>query len=132
MIKRYVLVVVILGLLIMNVVSCTSGVGGLGVVGHVVPYQDSNFTVKPSSSMTITINMAKGAVFEGYLTVQGGSNDIGFYIKDSHGNKVLDENRVNGKYDFSYTATLGGFHIIYFDNSFSTISKQIYIHYRVR
>ena len=127
------LLVAILGLLIVGTVSCGGGAGGLGPVGHVVPYQDRSLTVEPLSAMTLTINMSQGAVFEGYLTVRGGNDDIRFYIEDSYGNKVLDINRVRGRYDFSYKATSEGFHTIYFDNSFSIItSKQVYIHYRVR
>lgn len=113
-------------------VSC-SGVGGYGPVGHVVPYIDKSFTVEPLHYVTVTVDMRSGAVFEGYLTVRGGNDDVRFYIKDSYGNKVLDINRVQGRYDFSYRATSEGFHTIYFDNSFSLItSKQVYLHYRVR
>jgi len=130
---RHLLLVAILGLLIVGTVSCGGGAGGLGPVGHVVPYEDRSFTVEPFEAITITINMSKGAVFEGYLTVRGGNDDIRFYIEDSYGNRVLDINRVNGRYDFSYVATSEGFHTIYFDNSFSVItSKQVYMHYRVR
>ena len=127
------LLVATLGLFIVGVVSCGGGVGGLGPAGYVVPYHDQSFTVEPLSAVTITINMSTGAVFEGYLTVRGGNDDVRFYIKDSYGNIVLDINRVNGRYDFSYVVTSEGFHTIYFDNSFSIItSKQVYIHYRVR
>ena len=127
------LLLAILGVLIVGAVSCGGGAGGLGPVGHVVPYQDDSLTVEPLTSVTMTVNMADEAVFEGYLTVRGGNDDIRFYIKDSYGNKVLDINRVKGRYDFSYRATSGGFHTIYFDNSFSIVtSKQVYIHYRVR
>ncbi len=127
------LLVAILGVLLIGAVSCGGGAGGLGPVGHIVPYEDRSLTVEPLSSMTLTINMSKGAVFEGYLTVRGGNDDVRFYIKDSYGNTVLDINRVNARYDFSYTATSEGFHTAYFDNSFSIItSKQVFIHYRVR
>jgi len=113
-------------------VSC-SGVGGYGPVGQVVPYVNRSFIVKPLNSITMTADMRSGAVFEGYLTVRGGNDDVRFYIKDSHGNKVLDINRVRGRYDFSYRATSDGFHTIYFDNSFSFVtSKNVYLHYRIR
>jgi len=129
---KHLFLVVVLSLVLLGVAGC-GGAGGLGPVGHVVPYQDESFTVKPLTATTMTINMANGAVFEGYVTVRGGNDDIRFYIKDSHGNKVLDINRVQGRYDFFYRATSEGFHTIYFDNSFSIItSKQVYIHYRVR
>lgn len=107
--------------------------GGLGPVGHIVPYTDEHKTVEPFTTLHGTINMSKGEVFEGYLTVRGGNDDIRFYIKDSYGNKVLDINRVRGRYDFHYQATSEGFHTFYLDNSFSWVtSKEVYIHYRVR
>jgi len=108
--------------------------GGLGPLGPViVPYQDDSFTVEPFSKMTITINMRAGAVLEGYLTVRGGNDDIRFYIEDSYGTMLLDKNRVQGRFDFSFTASTAGFHTMFFDNSFSWItSKQVFIHYRVR
>ncbi len=133
MLSRYLALIAILGVLILGAVSCGGGAGGLGPVGHVVPYKDLNLTVESLSTKTLTINMSEGAVFEGYLTVRGGNDDVRFYIEDSFGNVVLDINRVNGRYDFSYVTTSEGFHTIYFDNSFSILtSKQVYIHYRVR
>ena len=125
-----VLWIAVLGLLIVGVVGC----GGSGPVGQiVVPYRDQSITVEPGSAMTATVNMSKGAVVEGYMTVRGGNDDIRFYIKDSYGSKVLDIDRVRGRYDFSYTATSEGFHTMYFDNGFSFItSKQVYLHHRVR
>ena len=120
-------------LLPLLLLGCGGGTGGYGAPGHVVPYQDKHFTVEPLQEMTMTINMNHGALFEGYLTVRGGNDDVRFYIKDSYGNKVLDINRVRGRYDFDYHATSEGFHTIYFDNSFSLVtSKQVYIHFRVR
>lgn len=129
--------IIILGLLIslalIGALGCNGGTGGWGPPGQLVPYQDTNFTVEPFTYSSMTVNMNSGAIFEGYLTVRGGNDDIRFYIKDSYGNVVLDKNRVQGRYDFSYQATTEGFHTIYFDNSFSWItSKEVYLHYRVR
>lgn len=129
--------IIILGSLIsvalIGALSCNGGTGGWGPPGQLVPYQDINFTVQPSTHYSMTVNMNSGAIFEGYLTVRGGNDDIRFYIKDSYGNVVLDINRVQGRYDFSYQATTEGFHTIYFDNTFSWItSKEAYLHYRVR
>lgn len=117
---RHLALVAALVLLIMGSASCAA------------PYQDESFTVGPLSTSTMTINMSKGDIFEGYLTVRGGNDDIGLYIKDSYGNRVLQIG-VRGRYDFSYKATSEGFHTIYFDNGFSLLtSKQVYMHYRVR
>ena len=117
---KHVLLIVVLSTFIMGIVGCK------------VPYQDESCTVGSLSTSTMTLTMSKGDVLEGYLTVRGGNDDIGFYIKDSYGNKVMDIG-VNGRYDFSYTATSEGFHTLYFDNGFSLFTrKQIFIHYRVR
>lgn len=129
--------IIILRLLILlaliGVLGCSGGTGGCEPPGQLVPYQDISFTVGPLTYSSMTVNMNSGAIFEGYLTVRGGNDDIRFYIKDSYGNVVLDKNRVQGRYDFSYQATAEGFHTVYFDNSFSLItSKEVYLHYRVR
>lgn len=130
---RHLFVITMLSLLIAGAVSCGGGVGELEPVDQTVPYQDNSLTVDFGTSKTMTINMSKGAVFEGYLTVRGGDDDIRFYIEDSNGNRVLDINRVEDRYDFSYIATSEGAHTVYFDNSFSFMpSKQVDIHYRVR
>jgi len=131
---KHLLLVVLISLVLLGAAGCGRGSGGYGPVGeYVVPYRDENFTVKPFTATELTINISNGAVLEGYVTVRGGNDDIRFYIKDSYGNKVLDINRVQGRYDFFYRATSEGFHTIYLDNSFSIItSKQVYMHYRVR
>ena len=110
------------------------GSGGLGPVGEVIiPYSDRTLDVDPLEALTLSVNMREGTVLEGYLTVRGGNDDVRFYIEDSQGNRVLDINRVRDRYDFSYTATLAGFHTLYFDNSFSWFtSKLVLLHYRVR
>ena len=123
--------------LILLVSGCgisNDGGGNYGPIGEaVVPYKDSGFTVDVLSKYTVTVNAKRGAVIEGYLTVRGGNDDVRFYIEDSFGNKVLDKNRVNGRYDFMYTVQSSGFHTMYFNNSFSLFtSKQVYLHYRVR
>jgi len=124
---------IVLPVLITLAMTGCGGVGGYGPAGRVVPYTDRSLTVEPLLHVSMTIDMRSGAVFEGYMTIRGGNDDIRFYIKDSYGNKVLDKNRVQGRYDFSYKATTEGFHTLYFDNSFSLItSKQVYLHYRVR
>jgi hypothetical protein len=112
----------------------SEGAGGYGAAGPViVPYKDTNFTVGPLSKYELTVNASQGAVIEGYLTVRGGNDDVRFYIEDSYGKKVLDKNRVNDRYDFSYAVESSGFHTLYFDNSFSLItSKEVFLHYRVR
>ncbi len=98
-----------------------------------MPYEDTSFTVSPFQEYTITVNVKQGAMIEGYLTVRGGNDDIRFYIENSFGDKVLDKNRVNGRYDFMYAVQSSGFHTMYFDNSFSLFtSKQVYLNYRVR
>ena len=105
----------------------------MGLVGRIIPYRVEHFTLKPFTIHTGTINMNEGAVFEGYLTVRGGNDDIRFYVKEKHSNKVLDIKRVQGRYDFYYQAISEGFYTLYLDNRFSWIaSKEVYIHYRVR
>ena len=133
--KIYKFIVPLISLILLTTgCGLSDGGGGYGPVGPViVPYKDSGFTVDPSYKYTITVNVKKGAIIEGYLTVRGGNDDIRFYIEDSFGNKVLDKNRVNGRYDFMYTAQSDGFHTMFFDNSFSWFtSKQVFLHYRVR
>lgn len=126
------LFVTIAGLLLVSIVSCSGGAGGLGPIGHVIPYSDENITVGPLAYRNGTINMSKGAVFEGYLTVRGGDDDIRFYIKDSYGNRVLSIG-VRGRYDFSYRATSEGFHTFYLENGSDWFrNREVYIHYRVR
>ena len=99
----------------------------------VVPYRDDSFSVEPLNSMTISVDVKSGSVIEGYLTVRGGNDDIVFYIKDSQGNRVLNIDRVHGRYDFSYTTKSTGFYTLYFDNGFSWVtSKFVLLHYRVR
>jgi hypothetical protein len=113
--------------------GCGSGAGGYGPVGNVVPYKDSNFSVSAGTYQTATVNMNKGAILEGYITVRGGNDDLRFYIKDSYGSTVLDINRIKGRYDLYYSANNEGFVTIYFDNSFSVFTgKNVYFHYRVR
>lgn len=134
---KYMLLPLVLPVFLILISGCglfDGSSGGLEPVGEaIVPYQDEEFTVKPLHEYMITINMNSGTVLEGYLTIRGGNDDIRFYIKDSYGNKVLDKNRVNGRYDFSYTYQSSGYHTMYFDNSFSLItSKQVFLHYRVR
>lgn len=129
--KKLILLFLVPILLIPLLSGCGGGYGPGG--SYIVPYRDEHFTVKPGHATTITINMNSGAVFEGYLTVRGGNDDVRFYIEDSYGHIVLDKNRVQGRYDFYYTATSEGFHTIYMDNTFGWItSKEVYIHYRVR
>ena len=124
---------IVLTVLIMLTMTGCGGVGGYGPAGRVIPYIDRSLTVEPLHQVTMTVNMRSGAVFEGYMTVRGGNDDVRFYIKDSYGNEVLDKNRVQGRYDFSYKAASEGFHTLYFDNSFSLMtSKQVYLSYRVR
>ena len=133
--KIYKFIVPLISLILLTTgCGLSDGGGGYGPVGPIiVTYKDSGFTVDPFYKYTVTINVKKGAIIEGYLTVRGGNDDVRFYIEDSFGNKVLDRNRVNGRYDFMYTVQSNGFHTMFFDNSFSWItSKQVFLHYRVR
>jgi len=97
------------------------------------PYQHREFIVAPVSAKTMIIDMNPGSIFEGFVDVEGGNDDIRFYVKDSHDNIVLDKNRVSEHYNFHYQAELRGSYTVYFDNSFSLVTdKKVTIYYRVR
>ncbi|GEM_PF-5655254 len=131
--KKITMVYIFLVISTLLLVGCSQA-GGLGSVGSViVPYKDDSFTIKPLSKASGTVDMRNGAIFEGYLTIRGGNNDIEFYVQDSYGKKVLSAGRVTGRYDFNYKATSEGFHTFYFDNNFSVFTtKEVFIHYRIR
>jgi len=131
-VMKKLIVALVLPAIVIGTIGC-GGAGSLGLAGKAIPFKDESFTVSPLGAMTLTINMRKGAVLEGYVTVRRGNDDIRFYVKDSYGNIVLDIDRTRGRYDFNYTATNEGFHTVYLDNSFSLVtSKQVFLHYRVR
>ena len=109
------------------------------------PYDVENFgtlsgavkvtTIKPSEGLNgeVSLNVGSFDYLKAAATVSGGNDDIRFTIEDSYGSVVLNMDRVQGRYDFLYTASTAGFHTMYFDNSFSLITdKQVFIHYRVR
>ena len=113
--------------------SCGSGIDRLNVAGHIGSYKNTTFNVDPFSAWVMVIDMNRGDVFEGYLIVRGGNDDIKFYIKDPYGNKVLDAGWVYSGYDFHYIATSEGLHTAEFDNSWSWLtSKVVSVNYRVR
>lgn len=97
----------------------------------VVPYEkEQTFIVTRYGVEKKLIAMDTGAVFEGYFTVKG-RGDIRFCIKDPDGKKALDVT-VQSRYDFSYTTTSEGPHLItiYFYNR-STTTKQVHLRWNV-
>ena len=123
--KKYWILGISLVALLLTISSCQSA--------REVPYKEVSFTVEPLQKYIVNITMHPGNVLEGYLSVTNGNNDIHFYLEDSDGKKILDINRVQGRYDFSYEATSEGVHKMVFDNGFSSInSKQVLIHFRIR
>lgn len=130
--------IIILSLILTMVVgligalSCGSGEGGSGPASHLVPYMDTSFTVEYMSAKTMTINMAKGAVFEGHFTVRGGNGELRFFIEDSYGKHATDFITVKDRHDFSFRASVEGFYTVNFLNIPEPIPKTVYLHYRVR
>ena len=107
-----------------------AGCRGAASVAEEVPYKVEAFYVSSFDVEKRTIAMDTGAVFEGYFTLKG-RDDIRFYIENPNGNKVLDIT-ASSRYDFSYTATSEGPHLItiYFDNS-SRVPMQVNLRWRV-
>ncbi len=95
--------------------------------------KDEEFTVLPLETMTVVVNMDKGKLLKGTITVTGGNNDIKVYVKDDFGNTAFNLGTIAGTFVFSYLAVQPGFYTIYFDNSFSVaVNKEIKLHYEVR
>lgn len=130
--KVAIIIVSLILAMALSLSGCT-GAGRLGPVGHLVPYEDISFTVETKTGQTMTINMAKGAVFEGYLTVRGSKAEIFFTIQNPYGEQV-EFLRVTNRHDFSYKAPLEGFYTVGFYNFFpeDKVDKDVYLHYRVR
>ncbi len=119
--RKYIFLVIALVFILPSITGCS------------VAYRDVNLTVEPLQTYNLTADMKLGDVIEGYFSVKGGNNDIHFYLEDSYGNKILNIDRVQGRYDFSHKATSEGFHSLFFDNSFSLVtSKLVFLHYRIR
>ncbi|MBI2328616.1 MAG: hypothetical protein HYU85_03120 [Chloroflexi bacterium] len=88
--------------------------------------QEGNF--KPSGEVSYTkkyqidtshiaaakIALGKGEVFEGRLSLQHGA--IIFWIDDPMWRKVVDAGRVEGVYEFAFTAEVSGDYLIVFDD----------------
>lgn len=58
------------------------------------------------------------------ITVEGGNNDIEFYIKDPGGRYVRNPSKIYSYYKFSFTATEKGTYELWFDNSFSLLTSK--------
>lgn len=91
-----------------------------------------NFWVNSYSTMTLSYHFNSGDTMECSVTITGGNNDIKVYIKDPLGVTIPWPLYVQEHEDFSYTADVSGVYIIYFDNSFSSYSKQVSLSMKIK
>lgn len=103
------------------------------LIGCDPTYKDFNFAVEVKTFQTLAQVMKRGDVFEGYLTVGGGDQDLLLYFRDPTAVKVLSV-EVKERYDFFFRAASDGFYIFYFDNAeyLSPVDKQVHLHYVFR
>lgn len=82
--------------------------------------------IDPAATRWLAIDLAKGAKFNGYFSVQGGSNDdVNFWVEDPYGSQIISPRRVQVDNNFQFTASEEGVHRIYFDNSMSVFSNKV-------
>jgi len=95
-------------------------------------YISRNFWVDRYSTFTLSYHLNSGDEMECRVTILGGDNYIKIYIKDPLGVYITWPGPVQGEKDFSYTADVSGVHVLYFDNSFSASSKQVFFSMEVK
>src|SRR5579862_2188000 len=49
------------------------------------PWQTSSFTVPPGESKYVSLNLNLGGRIQGYFTISGGNNDVGFSTQNPSG-----------------------------------------------
>ena len=88
--------------------------------------EEQTVMVDPGATKWLAIDLSKGAKFNGYFSVQGGSNDdVDFWVEDPFGNQIISPRRVQVDNNFQFTASQDGVHRIYFDNSMSVFSNKV-------
>lgn len=100
---------------------------------NTIAARDEELTVLPLQTMTVVVPMEASQILTGYITIDGGNDDIKVYVKDDFGEEIADFGIVSGTQQITYKVTKSGFYTIYFDNSFSVaVNKEIKLHYSVR
>lgn len=96
------------------------------------PYQFKPIQVSAGSYYTLTFpNLKKGNVLEGYFTIQGGNNDVGFRVQGPSGADQVSIARVANRHDFRLDVAQDGPYVLIFNNGFSVVTdKMVALNYR--
>ena len=130
MIKK-ILLFLILCLVAVGLTACEANPDMLS--GEATRVGDEEFLVLALQTNTIVVKLEEREVLSGYMTVEGGENDIRVYVKDDFGNTTVNIGEISRTFHFSFLALASGFYTIYFDNSESvSVNKKIKLHYAVR
>ena len=97
-----------------------------------LPFLDETFSVPPQSLRTLTIDAKEGDLIEGIITIKGGEKDLVFREEDPDGIEIYNSGTVYDRHDFQVDCPKEGTYTLQFDNSFSPVKKDVYIHYRAR
>ncbi len=69
-----------------------------------------------------------GVRFEGFFTIDGGGNDVDFWIEDPDGNVILwTKSRPCQNHSFAFVAATDGEYILFFDNRFSLVTHKMVV-----
>jgi hypothetical protein len=75
-----------------------------------------NYDILPGGEMSLTRHYEKSERIEGHFTVQGGDEEIEFYIEDPHGVIIHDAGVIKSRHDFDLTTEHSGIYTLFFGN----------------